>query len=169
MKPLHAPYAYGAVRLRLLAEDDLPSTLAWRNRDGVRQQFKSSAPLTWEAHHGWFLKYAQKPDDLVFIVEDAVGGTKVGQAAIYSIDDAARTAEIGRFVVAPEHQGKGMMRQGIEALMRFARERLSLDSVYLEVIETNERALHLYQGLGFVGQPAVDHLIRMERRIDDHV
>jgi diamine N-acetyltransferase len=166
MKHAHAPYVHGAVRLRLLAEDDLRSTLAWRNRDGVRQQFKSSAPLAWDAHHGWFLKYSEKADDLVFIVEDVASGERIGQAAIYGIDHTKRTAEIGRFVVAPEFQGKGLMRQGIEALMRFAVTELSLTSVYLEVIETNERARRLYQSLGFIERQVADGLVKMEREIE---
>jgi RimJ/RimL family protein N-acetyltransferase len=165
MKHAHAPYVHGAVRLRLLAEDDLRSTLDWRNRDGVRQQFKSSAPLAWDAHHGWFFKYSEKPDDLVFIVEDVASGERVGQVAIYAIDNVKRTAEIGRFVASPEFQGKGMMRQGIEALMHFAASELSLMSVYLEVIETNERARRLYRGLGLIEQKAADGLVRMERAI----
>jgi diamine N-acetyltransferase len=165
MKPAYAPYVHGAVRLRLLAEDDLRSTLAWRNREGVRQQFKSSALLAWEAHLAWFFRYSAKADDLVFIVEDVAGGGRVGQAAVYAIDNMKRTAEIGRFVASPEFQGKGMMREGIEALMRFAATELALDSVYLEVIETNERARRLYRGLGFIEQDAAEGLVRMERKI----
>ncbi|CEJ96033.1 Spermidine N1-acetyltransferase (EC 2.3.1.57) [Caballeronia glathei] len=153
----------------MLAESDLRDTLAWRNRDGVRQQFKSPAPLEWESHHNWFLRYCEKSDDLVFVVEHVATGGKVGQVAIYSIDNVKRTAEIGRFVVSPEYQGQGLMRQGIEALMRFASSELALRSVYLEAIETNARARALYEALGFVQQEAVEGLIRMERSLNDHV
>ncbi|SAK44001.1 Spermidine N(1)-acetyltransferase [Caballeronia catudaia] len=165
MKQNHAPFELGGVRLRLLAEDDLRITLAWRNRDGVRQQFKSSALLEWEAHHAWFVRYSDKADDLVFIVEDVLTGARVGQAAIYAIDRDKRTAEIGRFVAAPEFQGKGFMRRGIEALMRFAAHELSLTSVYLEVLDTNARAKRLYETLGFVKTDFIDGLARMERTI----
>ncbi|GJH09266.1 GNAT family N-acetyltransferase [Caballeronia novacaledonica] len=169
MKPAHAPYAYGAIRLRLLAEGDLRETLAWRNRDGVRQQFKSPALVEWDAHLSWFERYLQKSDDLVFVAELADTGGKVGQVAIYAIDDATRSAELGRFVAAPEFQGRGLMREAIEVLMRFAASRLELASVYLEVIETNERARRLYESLGFAETQSVDVLIRMERSIDDYL
>ena len=46
----------------------LRETLEWRNREGVRQNFKHSAVLEWEQHHRWFLHYSEKPDDIVFIV-----------------------------------------------------------------------------------------------------
>jgi diamine N-acetyltransferase len=169
MKHAHAPFEDGAVRLRLLAERDLRATLEWRNRDGVRQQFKNSDPLQWDAHHGWFVRYSEKPDDLVFIVENAHTNELVGQVAIYSIDPLTRTAEIGRLVVAPAFAGKGFMRQGIEALMRFAATQLQLQSVFLEVLETNLRARRLYEAVGFGAQEAKEGLIRMERSIDDYV
>ncbi|SAL61526.1 GNAT family N-acetyltransferase [Caballeronia telluris] len=169
MKLAHAPYSFGAVRLRLLADDDLRETLVWRNRDGVRQQFKSSAPLEWDAHHQWFVRYSEKADDLAFIVERVDSGAKVGQVAIYAIDDDKRAAEIGRFVVASEFQGQGLMREAIDALMRFAATQLALRSVYLDVIETNARARRLYESLGFAVARSTDGLIRMERSIDDYL
>ena len=125
MKQAYPPFVTGSLRLRLLDEADLPSTLAWRNRDGARQQFGTADVLQWDQHAGWFTRYLDKADDLVFIVEDAATHSRIGQVAIYGIDAGASKAEIGRFVVAPEFQGQGLMRQGIEALMRFARPKLS--------------------------------------------
>ncbi|WP_250479417.1 MULTISPECIES: GNAT family N-acetyltransferase [unclassified Caballeronia] len=165
MKHHHAPFEHNGVRLRLLAQDDLRATLAWRNRDGVRQQFKSAAPLDWDAHHAWFVRYSDKADDLVFIVEDLATNAPVGQAAVYAIDLDRRTAEIGRFVAAPEYRGKGFMRRGIDALMHFAASELALTSVYLEVLETNVRAKRLYEMLGFVQTHSVEGIARMERTI----
>lgn len=169
MKPAHEPYVHGRIRLRLLAEDDLPLTLAWRNRDGVREQFKNSDVLAFEQHRGWFVRYTEKSDDLVFIAELRATGERVGQLAIYAIDAGARTAEIGRFVVSPEFSGQGLMKEAIDVLMRFAARQLSLTSVYLEVLESNERAGILYRKLGFRECGCAGGLIRMERRIDDYV
>lgn len=169
MKQAYPPFAAGSHRLRLLAEADLPFTLAWRNRDGARQQFGTADVLQWDQHAGWFTRYLDKADDLVFIVEEAATQARVGQVAIYGIDTVAGKAEIGRFVVAPEFQGQGLMRQGIEALMGFAREALGLASVYLLVRDTNERAHRLYVQLGFTEVSRADGMITMERSINDHV
>jgi RimJ/RimL family protein N-acetyltransferase len=166
MKQLYRPFSAGRVRLRLLEEADLPATLAWRNRDGVRQQFKSSAELAWEQHVGWFQRYREKPDDFVFIVEEVASGARVGQVAVYGIDKGRGDAEIGRFVVAPEYQGKGWMREAILALVRFAANTIGVRSVYLEVRETNERARRLYRSIGFAETDSADGMIRMERGTD---
>ncbi|NYH22322.1 GNAT family N-acetyltransferase [Paraburkholderia bryophila] len=169
MKQAYLPFVAGDLRLRPLAESDLPSTLEWRNRDGVRQQFGTSDALQWDQHIGWFQRFVEKPDDLVFIVEDATTHARIGQVAIYAIDSAARRAEIGRFVASPEFQGRGLMRQGIAALIEFAHKVLGLTSVYLQVRETNERARALYEHLGFVEVSRADGMIEMERSINDHL
>ncbi|MFM0629596.1 GNAT family N-acetyltransferase [Paraburkholderia xenovorans] len=155
--------------MRLLDEADLPFTLEWRNRDGARQQFGTADLLQWDQHVGWFKRYLGKADDLVFIVENALTQERIGQVAIYAIDTAARKGEIGRFVVAPQFQGQGLMRQGIQALIGFAREVLDLTSLYLLVRETNERARRLYVQLGFTEVALADGMITMERSINDHV
>ena len=60
----------GRIRLRLLEEQDLPQTLAWRNQDHIRRWFFSSERLTPEQHAGWFARYRQRDDDFVFIIEE---------------------------------------------------------------------------------------------------
>lgn len=149
MKHSHLPFERAGIRLRLLEERDLPLTLAWRNRDGVRQKFVFSAEVNWHDHLSWFSRYQQKSDDLVFLVEDNLSSAPIGQVAIYSIDQTAGRAEVGRFVVSPEYAGQGRMKRAIEALLEFAQIHLSLKGVYLEVLEGNDRAYHLYCCLGF--------------------
>ena len=64
------PLQAGRVRLRLLEEQDLPRTLAWRNQDHIRRWFFFSERLTLEQHAGWFARYQQRDDDFVFIIEE---------------------------------------------------------------------------------------------------
>lgn len=125
-------------------------TLAWRNRDGVRQRFIHADVITPEAHRNWFDRYLQKPDDLVLIALEPQGDQPFGQVAIYGIDPVHREAEVGRFVVAPEHERQGKMRRALQCLLRLAHTRLGLRSVFLSVRSDNERAIALYSLLGFV-------------------
>lgn len=137
------------VRLRLLAEDDLDMTLAWRNREDVRGWFKHSDVITPEAHRAWFASLQQTDDALMFIVEDAVSHVPVGQVSIYGIDREVGEAEVGRFIAAPGASGKGLIREAIAALVAFAFSELGLQRVFLEVYADNARAIRLYESLGF--------------------
>jgi RimJ/RimL family protein N-acetyltransferase len=137
------------VRLRLLTEDDLEMTLAWRNRDDVRRWFKQSDIISMESHRAWFTQHQLVDDSIMFVVED-INGDAVGQVSIYSIDREAGEAEVGRFIAAPGASGKGFIREAINALVEFAFTELALQRVYLEVYADNLRAIRLYDSLGFL-------------------
>lgn len=161
MKPSVAPFGNDAIRLRLIEERDLAMTLSWRNRDEARIWFKSSAIISADQHRSWFAAYAEKDDDLLFIVE--AGGFPVGQASVYRIDRQKGGAEVGRFLAAPEQRGKTYMGQACGELIGFCADTLGLGYLFLEVLEGNERAMRLYRRNGFVEENRCDGLIRMVR------
>jgi len=152
------------VRLRLLAEDDLEMTLAWRNRDDVRRWFKQSDIISMESHRAWFTQHQLVDDSLMFVVEDSLTGTPVGQVSIYAIDREAGEAEVGRFIAAPGVSGKGLIREAIAALVQFAFNELALQRVYLEVLSGNARAIRLYESIGFAKHDEHDGMALMEMR-----
>lgn len=159
MKPDIAPFGSPALRLRLLKPSDLDMTLAWRNRDDARVWFKTSTLLSQEQHRAWFTHYSDKDDDLIFILESQ--GHAVGQASVYGIDRAQAQAEIGRFLVAPEHSGRGHIRHACGELIRFCTQELGLQYLFLEVLENNLRAIGIYNSHGFQEESRHHGLIRM--------
>lgn len=161
MKPKIPPFVFSGISLRMLQQDDLATTLAWRNRDDARIWFKTSSTLTPDQHQAWFDAYQNKDTDYVFIIEE--NQTPIGQAAVYNIDRVALSAEVGRFVVAPEHRGKGHMNAGCAALIALCRDCLKLSHLYLEVLPSNHRAIRLYEHHGFLTVLRQEHLLRMER------
>ena len=164
MKPDVLPFGDELVRLRLLRESDLTLTLSWRNRDEIRPWFKTSHALTLEQHRNWFRRYSKDSRDYLFVIEAQSG--PVGQAAVYDIDAAKKTAEVGRFLIAPEAQGKGYFSAANRALLGFCFGVLNLQSVFLEVKPANSRAISIYKKLGYVADfaapdPASDAMLRM--------
>lgn len=164
IKPVTSPYHGHGITLRLLCAADLPDTLAWRNRDDARIWFKSSATLEWNQHAAWFQAYSGRTDDYHFIVD--VDGQAVGQAAVYRIDREKKSAEIGRFLVAPEHVGKGYIDRACGALISLCKTQLGLDYLYLEVFEENQRAIRLYLHHGFERETTQGGLMRMGWRLN---
>jgi diamine N-acetyltransferase len=162
MKSLQPNICADDIQLRLLTEDDLAMTLAWRNRDDVRRWFKQSAVVSIEAHREWFYQHQLVDDALMFVVEDRTSGEAVGQVSIYHIDRDIGEAEVGRFIAAPNASGKGFIRAAIMALTKFAFTELSLTRIYLEVFANNERAIRLYQSVGFVTFDTRDEMVMME-------
>lgn len=146
------------VNLRLIEENDLEMTLLWRNRDEVRSCFKYSAVITPEQHLAWFKGYERKDNDFVFVVE--AEGVVVGQVSVYGIDWDKGEAEVGRFLAAPGHSGKGYIRAACELLIELCWAELGLNYIFLEVFEHNDRAVRLYQALGFSKENSDSQLLR---------
>lgn len=158
-----APLVNGRVRLRLLEEADLPTTLAWRNQDHIRKWFFNSAVITPEQHRGWWERYLQKDDDFVFVIEETETLNRpVGQVALYNIDWAAGTAEYGRLMIgAPEARGLGLARLATTRLVDEAFGGLHLKEVHLEVVPANEAAMAVYRACGFTAVSADAGAVRM--------
>jgi len=144
------PIQNEAVCLRLLTEDDLPITLAWRNHPEIRRWFFYSEELTWEQHRGWFEKYVVRDDDFVFIIEDVQTGRSVGQVALYHIDWKARRCEYGRLMVGEgAARGKGYAKTATRLVCQLGFKTLGLAEIYLEVYEHNAVARAVYAACGF--------------------
>lgn len=158
MKNVVSTYISGDITLRLLEERDLPLTLSWRNNANVRKWFKSSAEIDFESHKAWFESYKKKSDDYVFISE--VSGSVVGQLAVYQIE--SNKAEVGRFISSPDMSGKGLMKLSLQVFLEFIATTFELKEIFLEVYEDNERAIALYQKLGFKAVTVIDGLIQMK-------
>jgi len=163
MKRSIAPFGNESIRLRLIEERDLEKTLSWRNRDDARVWFKNSSQLTFEQHQAWFHRYLKRDDDFLFVVE--VGGQLVGQASVYDIQWDVASAEIGRFLVAPNSGGKGYIGAACDSLIQFCADTFNLEYLFLEVIETNDLAIRLYQRNGFLEELRHGGLVRMGRTL----
>lgn len=161
-----APIERGRIRLRLLESADLPATLAWRNQDHIRKWFLTTAVITPEQHQNWFARNQQRDDDFVFVIEEREALRRpVGQVAIYNIDWAAGRAEFGRLMLGdPAAAGQGIAKDATQLIVDEALASWGLREIYLQVIETNVRAIAIYRACGFSETSRSDGLIHMSKR-----
>jgi len=142
------------VRLRPLAEADLPLTRAWRNRDDIRRWFRTSDPIGAAQHAAWWERYRDRNDDLVWIIEETreAGGVRpVGMISLYAIDSSRGEAEFGRLLLGePDAGGKGFATEATRLVTGFALGELGLRRVHLEVASANMAAIAVYERCGFV-------------------
>ncbi|MGQ9907544.1 MAG: GNAT family N-acetyltransferase [Candidatus Flexifilum sp.] len=167
MKPVIAPIEGERIRLRPLAETDLPLTLAWRNQDHIRRWFFHSDIIQPEQHRAWFDKYRAKDDDFVFIIVVKETDTPIGQVALYRIDRVQQEAEFGRIMIGEASaSGKGYAREATQLIVqRFGFEQLGLRRIYLEVFADNAPAIAIYEKCGFrrVGEQGGQILMEIVR------
>ena len=71
-----------------------------------------------------------------------------------------RNLHIGRFFINPQKQGQGLGSQALRKFVSLAFENGDIDTVSLNVYETNQRAKHLYQKEGFEIVQMVEEPVR---------
>ncbi|MFM7142082.1 MAG: GNAT family N-acetyltransferase [Alphaproteobacteria bacterium] len=155
------------VRLRPLAEADLPRTRAWRNRDEIRRWFRTSEPIGAAQHAAWWERHRERDDDFVWIVElspPPPPPRPVGMVSLYGIDEARGEAEFGRLLVGePDAAGRGLATEATRLVAEFAQGELGLARVHLEVAAGNATAIAVYERCGFVRESGDDAWVVMAR------
>jgi len=96
----------------------------------------------------WLESYQEDPSDILFIVESP-HGCPIGQMAIYNICFENRTAEFGRILRGQQGGARGAMTNAAFALLNWGFSIIEFDIIHLEVFAHNQRAMKLYQQLGF--------------------
>ncbi|MFL6232366.1 MAG: GNAT family N-acetyltransferase [Thermoanaerobaculia bacterium] len=135
------------IRLREVTRADAADLYRWRMDPETRRQFHDTREVPYEAHLAYLDRHlAPANTDRWLIVEAA--GEPVGAIALYDLSADGSEAEWGRFVIAPEHRGKGWGRRALELLIDHARE-LGLRRLRCEVLAGNAAAEELYRRLGF--------------------
>jgi RimJ/RimL family protein N-acetyltransferase len=134
------------IRLREIAPADALDLYRWRMDPETRARFRETREVPFEAHLAYIERYFQPGNtDRWFVVE--ADGEPVGAIALYDLEPDGSEAEWGRFVIAPEHRGKGW-RRSLELLIDHARA-TGVRRLRCEVLAGNAAAEELYRRLGF--------------------
>jgi diamine N-acetyltransferase len=139
------------VRLRMLGEEDLPLTLAWRNADCNRVWFMTSEPIAWDQHIAWFERYRQRDDDFVWVIEQLDSPGPIGQVSIYNVDWEQRRAECGRLLIGDlAVRGRGLAQEAIRVCVGYATVVLGLTEVYCVILPDNFPSRAAFAAAGFL-------------------
>ena len=136
----------GVVRLREITLADADELYRWRMDPAARAMFRNTEPVPYGVHLAFLDRYFEPGnDDHWFVIEAA--GRPVGAVALYEMASDRSEAEWGRFVIAPEHRGRGWGRRALALLLAHARQAGVL-RLRCEVLAGNP-AERLYRSLGF--------------------
>ena len=129
------------VTTRPLLGSDLEFLNKVRNENAL-EFLHDSRTFTLSQTKEWFAQ--TKPDYHLILLED----TPVGYFRISNYSLVNKNLYIGADI-ASEYQGKGLCCRAYRHFLLYLFEKYNLNKVSLEVLGTNNRALHLYRKLGF--------------------
>ncbi len=135
------------VVLRAIERADLANYVAWLNDERVLEYFGRFLPWTLSQEENWYERMVGDTSVCNLAIE--FEGRHIGGAGFSSIDGRTRSAEVGLFIGLPELWDRGLGYDTLRALLKFGFEQMNLNRIALQVFEENERAVHLYEKVGF--------------------
>ena len=125
----------------------LPDYVEWLNDPKVLEYFGFYSPLSLAQEEKWYEEMLRDRSFCAFAIE--FEGQHIGGAGLSHIDGRNASAEVGLFIGKPEVWAQGLGFDVVQTLLRFGFEQMNLHRIYLRVFAGNERAIHLYEKLGF--------------------
>lgn len=99
--------------------------------------------------HDWLEFHRKCREELLLSIARINDDVCIGHVGLYKIDFRIRQAEFAILIGDRSSWGKGVGRNSTKAMLDYGFNELNLNRLYLSVLTTNERAINLYQSLGF--------------------
>ena len=136
--------------LRPLEQKDAPLILEWLKDKEVTRFFRfDTENATIDSVQAFINDSRSNSENIHFAISDTKDDEYLGTVSLKNIDKNAKTAE---YAISLRKKAHGK-RYGYEATIKildYAFSQLDLERVYLNVLSDNEKAIRLYEKLGFI-------------------
>lgn len=99
---------------------------------------------------GWIENHKSRSDEVLWIIADEKDDSCLGHVGLYQIDYRIRSAEFGILLGDRSRWGKGIGRQVMRTVIEYGFRQLNLNRISLTVLAHNERAIRMYEAIGFM-------------------
>jgi diamine N-acetyltransferase len=140
------------VRLRAIERQDLPRFVAWFNDPEVRRGLNVFLPMSLAEEERWYENELEKgpPERSLSIdVREGEDWVHIGSCGITDLDMRIRKCAVGISIGARSYWDQGLGTEALRTLLKHLFETLNLNRVALQVFANNERAIRVYQRIGF--------------------
>ena len=135
------------------ARSDARLMAEWRGLH--RRAFFTWMTTTEQSTKRWLTEcYGPSDEDIIFMIETPER-TPFGHLALYHFEAGGAACEFGRVLRGPEAGPTGGMTLAARCLLLWAASTLGIRRVFLEVFKENQKAISLYERLGFIATETV--------------
>ncbi|HLQ72361.1 MAG TPA: GNAT family N-acetyltransferase [Bacillota bacterium] len=134
------------VEIRVVEKGDAAFLHSLYNNPDIMSYWFEEAYLSLQALEKSFDDNIDNEKSRQFIVMH--DNEKIGLVELVGIDWKHRNAEF-TIMIAPEHQGNGYARPATKLAIDYGFSTLNLHKLYLYVDKINEKAIHVYEKMGF--------------------
>ncbi|MCM3759031.1 GNAT family N-acetyltransferase [Sporosarcina aquimarina] len=140
------------IRLRKISniDEDVSIYHKWRNDVEVMQFTNPSLDVfTYTETENFIKSITESYNSKGYMIEEVKTNKPIGVTSLINIDYVNRNAECIIDIGEKDYWSKGIGTEAFSLLLDFAFNELNLHKVNLRVFSFNERAIRLYQKLGF--------------------
>ena len=161
--------ASGDIKLSSIKEQDFQVILEWFDDYEFLTYFDMlpAVPQTKIQVNEMLDYFLKSKDKVIFAIRHKISNKIIGITGLDNIqwNNGAATLFIG--IGDKEHTGKGFGKEALKMLIDFGFYEFNLHRIQLNVIAYNEKAIRLYEGLGFVKEGVYrEFLNRGGKRVD---
>lgn len=132
--------------LELPIEQQLKSRF-WRNSSEVAPYFKIKE-IDEQTHKKWLNSLQNDyPQNIAFVIK--YNNEFIGVTYFHSVDYEKSCADWGIYIHISSFKGKGIGSSVLQKCIEYAHDILNLRKIFLDVLDTNQRAIILYEKFGF--------------------
>lgn len=157
------------VALTPLTAGDGPIMFSWINDRSEVLWNAPYRPVNEAQHADWFEAIQRRKDTVIFGIRLLDSQRLIGTCQLHSINDIHRSAELQIRLGESEERGHGYGTEAVHLLLDFGFKDLNLHRVYVNVLGRNERALRLYEKVGFVREGTLREAAHIDGRYVDVV
>jgi len=129
--------------------EDIEKYTEWLNDFGTTDYTGRSGYLYSIEFEKSYLEKISNDKERIFAIIDLKDDKIIGGCGIHDINNINRTATLGIFIGETEERNKGKGTEAIMLLLDYGFNYLNLNSIKLDLMEFNHRALRCYQKCGF--------------------
>lgn len=119
----------------------------WRNDDYVRCNMLSQHIIRKNEHREWLEKLERDNTYLFWVV--FIEQIAIGAVYLTDIDIEQKTAEWGYYIGESKYRNKGLGKEILLHFLNIVFDKLKISVIMTRVLSHNERAMHIYNDLGF--------------------
>lgn len=150
------------VLLRAIESSDAKTLFRWINTPELVRHSAPFRPVHGPMHEAWLRQVATDNSVVAFAIEELATGRLVGTIQLVNVDAIHRNAEMRIRIGDAAARGRGLGRDALSALLRFAWGDLGLHRVHAYAFDVNESAIHMYEGVGFDREGVLRHAAFIE-------
>jgi len=160
------------VRLTALNKDDLAAFTGWYEDAGFARLLDAvpAVPKSRDQWEKWLEEQQKDKDMFLFAIRPADGDSLLGFIELDGILWTHGCVWLGIGLGSREHWGRGLGREAMKLALKFAFHELNLHRVQLSVFSYNDRAIALYEKIGFTREGTLRELLHRDgQRYDMYI